>query len=1181
MPILFDIVLFLLLLLLTILSFISVDILGIRNILISIYDIEKSFIPSDLLNAIGKYHSFKEIIYFAFIFVQFGILSILLNNLFNRQWNQIGKIIQTFFVHKKFMQIFVNIVLLFIIVNSFILPINYLHNNYKQYSTMPELILVICLTINFIFLTIKSLSKKKNNDHTFLFDDEPLEEITEESSEFFYVKQLETTISLIDKNRNYFSVLLNGKWGSGKTSILNTLGKRLKNKNEYEVLWINAWKLKDHTKIIKELEMGILNFLKKSIITIPDDFYNYFEWLVNATDNTLIKDISKSFNIFIKKNNIEIDRESINELIFIALRHQNKKKLVVIFDDIDRVIDSQECISLLKTIRYITGFQNVVSISGMDVNIVNKVISSVMNEADSSFIYKIFNTVIEINTEGNQNEIVKFLKEEWNRIKEYLNNKNTMFEIADKDKEEIIKMLDSLIDNGELYDLFHSYREVKLTFNDFFQTILKMTKLTENAHIIDLIIPRDIFLMSALKNINVEFYFDFLYHMKKELDHPLDNAEYAGTKNEIIKYLKDLLLKPRDNEIFMLKNAKSNRIFKIFELIGFELVPNDKVGIKDKRLVIDDLSILNKNSILYYINPILRKYEFSNKMINEHINKIKELQETDCIDATMSLFKLKIVLFNSLPGSREHKVLIMNYFEKIYNTIVGGNEHDFKDFDLIKKVILGTLHYISEGKIKFDRDSDDFMSKLLWQPRSFYSTDWASIYINSSFIKEIFPVYQVDPKYYKSDSHKVNEIIKMIFYYDSKFTKVQIDEVISLTIKYFEETENREIKSILLLFLYELIGITINDEKRKLEQEKINYCLNFILNNKFSFTYSTWNEYQGSYLRLSHDVILSLCRLLNGYFKKDVEHCIDETNLFESLNSAYEYFVNIYSEIPENYKTYPQNFTDLLIISIDAVYNLKHKQLISSFDEYYRLIDNIYLKFNKIHKLLFEDEIRKQNYTEVIPSDLIKSLNKKEITLEQIIDNLKKYKPVTINLENNLVITEVKMTPIIKEEKMAQQNLVSFQLPESDMAEVTAAIATLKAKLLPNLKTLSADERHEMPKMGDKTVPFVQKALEYCKSNADIVPPFLDVDAFKTDVNAVVSIRSIFQPLSQITDALNDTMLLSGSEAYAGALILYNAAKSAAKSNISGAKNVYDDLSARFPGRPKGTPANAAATQAK
>ena len=164
---------------------------------------------------------------------------------------------------------------------------------------------------------------------------------------------------------------------------------------------------------------------------------------------------------------------------------------------------------------------------------------------------------------------------------------------------------------------------------------------------------------------------------------------------------------------------------------------------------------------------------------------------------------------------------------------------------------------------------------------------------------------------------------------------------------------------------------------------------------------------------------------------------------------------------------------------------------------------------------------------------------------------------------------------------MAQKNLVSFELEEKSLAEVTAAIETLKTILLPHLKTLSADERHEMPKMGDRTVPFVQKALEYCKSNADIVPPFLDVDAFKTDVEAVVSLRSIYQPLLQVTDALNDTMLLSGSEAYTGALIYYQAAKSAAKSNISGAKNIYDDLSTRFPGRPKGNNTNGVSKESR
>jgi hypothetical protein len=160
---------------------------------------------------------------------------------------------------------------------------------------------------------------------------------------------------------------------------------------------------------------------------------------------------------------------------------------------------------------------------------------------------------------------------------------------------------------------------------------------------------------------------------------------------------------------------------------------------------------------------------------------------------------------------------------------------------------------------------------------------------------------------------------------------------------------------------------------------------------------------------------------------------------------------------------------------------------------------------------------------------------------------------------------------------MAQQNLVSFQVSDADMTEIKGAIATLKSKLLPNLKVLTPTEKRELAKMGDKTTAFVQKTLEYCKSNPDLCPPFLDVAALEVDVNAVESIRNIYAPLLQIVEALDDTMTLSGSEAYSGSLMYYNSAKFGAKSNIAGAKTIYEELSSRFPGKPKGTNAATAA----
>ena len=152
---------------------------------------------------------------------------------------------------------------------------------------------------------------------------------------------------------------------------------------------------------------------------------------------------------------------------------------------------------------------------------------------------------------------------------------------------------------------------------------------------------------------------------------------------------------------------------------------------------------------------------------------------------------------------------------------------------------------------------------------------------------------------------------------------------------------------------------------------------------------------------------------------------------------------------------------------------------------------------------------------------------------------------------------------------MSQQNLVSFGIPENDMAEIRAAISTLNNKLLPSLKALKPGEKAELSKMGDRTVAFVQKALEHCTANPELAPQFLDMAEFRSDVAAVETLRSIYAPLLQITDSLSDTMTLAGSDAFAAALIFYNSVHSAQRSNVVKASTIFDDLSSRFPGRQK------------
>jgi hypothetical protein len=56
------------------------------------------------------------------------------------------------------------------------------------------------------------------------------------------------------------------------------------------------------------------------------------------------------------------------------------------------------------------------------------------------------------------------------------------------------------------------------------------------------------------------------------------------------------------------------------------------------------------------------------------------------------------------------------------------------------------------------------------------------------------------------------------------------------------------------------------------------------------------------------------------------------------------------------------------------------------------------------------------------------------------------------------------------------QNLVSATLSAEDFAAVLAALDTIAAKL-PILRGLTAEERRSLPRMGDKSVAFVNQCL--------------------------------------------------------------------------------------------------------
>ncbi len=147
---------------------------------------------------------------------------------------------------------------------------------------------------------------------------------------------------------------------------------------------------------------------------------------------------------------------------------------------------------------------------------------------------------------------------------------------------------------------------------------------------------------------------------------------------------------------------------------------------------------------------------------------------------------------------------------------------------------------------------------------------------------------------------------------------------------------------------------------------------------------------------------------------------------------------------------------------------------------------------------------------------------------------------------------------------MSTKNTISIEIPEGELTAIREALNTLKTTLSPYLIALTPSERQTVPKMSDGTIPFVEKAMEYAREDAQFLPPFIEIGELEKDWNAVKNLIPVLRDFQQLESNLNDSVMMAGSEAYVGALSYYNSVKYGAKINVADAKVIYEDLRMRF-----------------
>jgi|TARA_B110001469_G_scaffold36640_1_gene36583 hypothetical protein len=218
-----------------------------------------------------------------------------------------------------------------------------------------------------------------------------------EQSDLFGIEKFGNGLkSYISNCETPLTVALQGEWGSGKTSLMNSLNNDLCVKNEdFYPIWLNTWEyalLKDpHTTLLQvikglleetitifdkhnvsssqELKNKASSFFKKALVTTAKIAANTVVGGSGEIVDHLVGGDNKEIRISDLRNQLE---KSIEE----CLAEDNSKKGFIFFiDDLDR-IDPPVAVQILELLKNIFTIKNCIFVLAIDYDVVVKGLES-------------------------------------------------------------------------------------------------------------------------------------------------------------------------------------------------------------------------------------------------------------------------------------------------------------------------------------------------------------------------------------------------------------------------------------------------------------------------------------------------------------------------------------------------------------------------------------------------------------------------------------------------------------------------------------------------------------------------------------------------------------------------------------------------------------------------------------
>ena len=261
--------------------------------------------------------------------------------------------------------------------------------------------------------------------------DKPIEKIENDKlNRKSFSQQLAHAI-LSYTSQDNFTIGLCGRWGTGKTSIINMVIEEMTNKtsdlpNKPIIVKFNPWNYSDTAQLIQQFfttimsEIGISPSGKElkrvgSALEKYSEIFEYSQYIpVVGKYLKPIKDLVKEFGtevseVALQKNSLE----SVKVEVIDALKSQNQK-IIVIIDDIDR-LNNEQIRLIFQLVNCVAGFPNMIYLLSFDKSVVIRALEDEQKCNGEEYLEKIIQVPFDV-PEAKKSDVHELLFDQLNNL---------------------------------------------------------------------------------------------------------------------------------------------------------------------------------------------------------------------------------------------------------------------------------------------------------------------------------------------------------------------------------------------------------------------------------------------------------------------------------------------------------------------------------------------------------------------------------------------------------------------------------------------------------------------------------------------------------------------------------------------------------------------------------------------